>query len=307
MRSCGNWLRARAVEGDVASSGRRRIPGARPESIADAPREGTGCPLIEQHHLGLLWALTAITSAGSPGRAFIERDGGAIEMKRSGSGERKPRKKWRLALVGLFAGAALAYAFVAWRRALMPESQMTVWPDADEDVAVTETADEVSIYQVKGEDAVAADADDIADGDRGEPGRVRKNALADIEGIGPAYTTTLADLGLTTTADLLVAGANPKGREEVALKTGISPKLILRWVNQADLFRVKGVGEQYSDLLEAAGVDTVPELAQRRADNLTKKMAEVNEQKRLVRRVPTESQVAAWIEFAKGLPRVVTY
>jgi predicted flap endonuclease-1-like 5' DNA nuclease len=83
--------------------------------------------------------------------------------------------------------------------------------------------------------------------------------------------------------------------------------LILRWVNQADLFRVKGVGEQYADLLEAAGVDTVPELAQRRADNLRKRMIEVNEQKGLVRRTPTESQVAAWIESARGLPRVVTY
>ena len=75
----------------------------------------------------------------------------------------------------------------------------------------------------------------------------------------------------------------------------------------ADMFRVKGIGEEYSDLLEAAGVDTVPELAQRRADNLTQKMAEVNEQKQLVRRLPTEDQVAGWIEVAKGLPRVVTY
>ena len=75
----------------------------------------------------------------------------------------------------------------------------------------------------------------------------------------------------------------------------------------ADLFRIKGVGEEYSDLLEAAGVDTVPELAQRRADNLTAKMAEVNEQKQLVRRLPTEDQVTSWIEAAKSLPRVVTY
>ncbi len=75
----------------------------------------------------------------------------------------------------------------------------------------------------------------------------------------------------------------------------------------ADLFRVKGVGEEYADLLEAAGVDTVPELAQRRADNPTQKMAEVNEQKPLVRRLPTGDQVAGWIEYAKSLPRVVTH
>ena len=93
----------------------------------------------------------------------------------------------------------------------------------------------------------------------------------------------------------------------MAAATGISGKLILRWVNMADLFRVGGVGEEYSDLLEAAGVDTVPELAQRRADNLTTKLAEVNAQKQLVRRLPTEGQVSSWIEFAKSLPRVVIY
>jgi predicted flap endonuclease-1-like 5' DNA nuclease len=155
--------------------------------------------------------------------------------------------------------------------------------------------------------SLVADIDEIGDEDVDEPGRARKYALIDIEGIGPAYAQALADIGLTTTGDLLQAGATPRGREDLAFKTGISPKLVLRWVNMADLFRVKGVGEEYSDLLEAAGVDTVRELAQRRADNLTRKMAEVNEQKQLVRRTPTEAQVAAWIEFAKGLPRAVTY
>ena len=135
----------------------------------------------------------------------------------------------------------------------------------------------------------------------------RSNRLEEIEGIGPAYAKTLAELGLLTTDDLLQAGADTKGREGLVEATGISKKLILRWVNQADLFRIKGVGEQYADLLEAAGVDTVPELAQRRADNLAKKLVEVNEQKNLVRRTPAESQVAGWIEQAKGLPRVVTY
>ena len=138
-----------------------------------------------------------------------------------------------------------------------------------------------------------------------QPGRT--TGLIDIEGISPTYAAQLEARGLRTTDDLLQAGASPKGREDLAAATGISGKLILRWVNMADLFRIKGVGEEYSDLLEAAGVDTVPELAQRRADNLTKKMAEVNEQKQLVRRLPTEDQVTGWIESAKSLPRVVTY
>lgn len=132
-------------------------------------------------------------------------------------------------------------------------------------------------------------------------------SIIDIEGIGPERAGKLQAAGVKTTTDLLSAGGTAKAREELAAKTGISGTLILEWVNRADLFRVKGIGTQYSDLLEASGVDTVPELAQRRADNLLKKMTEINDQKKLVRQLPTEDQVAAWIEGAKALPRVVSY
>ena len=131
--------------------------------------------------------------------------------------------------------------------------------------------------------------------------------LIDIEGVGPAYAEKLGAAGLKTTDDLLKAAATPKGRQDLEAATSISGSLILGWVNRADLFRGKGIGTQYSDLLEASGVDSVKELAQRRADNLSAKMAEVNEQKKLVRQVPTQSQVADWIEEAKTLPRVVSY
>ena len=131
--------------------------------------------------------------------------------------------------------------------------------------------------------------------------------LIDIEGIGAAYAAKLAAQGVTTTGDLLKAGATPKGRQDLEAATGISGALILKWVNKADLFRVKGIGTQYSDLLEAAGVDTVVELGQRRADNLAVKMADVNAQKGLVRQLPTEKQVADWIAGAKELDRAVTY
>ena len=131
--------------------------------------------------------------------------------------------------------------------------------------------------------------------------------LIDIEGIGAAYADKLGAQGVTTTGDLLKAGATPKGRKDLEAASGISGALILKWVNKADLFRVKGIGTQYSDLLEAAGVDTVVELGQRRADNLTAKMAEVNAQKSLVRQLPTENQVAEWIAGAKELSRAVTY
>jgi predicted flap endonuclease-1-like 5' DNA nuclease len=128
-----------------------------------------------------------------------------------------------------------------------------------------------------------------------------------VEGIGETYAQKLQQAGIATVAALLNAGASPKGRQEIADKTGISHRLILEWVNRVDLFRVKGIGEEYSDLLEAAGVDTVPELAQRNAENLYAKLEEVNDAKKLVRRLPTLAQVANWVEQAKALPRIVTY
>lgn len=128
-----------------------------------------------------------------------------------------------------------------------------------------------------------------------------------IEGVGAASAQKLKAADVSTVETLLTQGATPKGRQDLAAKTGISSTQILEWVNRADLFRVKGVGEEMSDLLEAAGVDSVPELARRNAASLHQRMAEVNEQKKLTRRLPTEAQVGAWIEEAKQLPRVVTH
>jgi predicted flap endonuclease-1-like 5' DNA nuclease len=131
--------------------------------------------------------------------------------------------------------------------------------------------------------------------------------IVDVEGIGSKFTEKLVKAGVATTDALLKVGATPKGRKNLAEKTGIGDALILKWVNHVDLYRIKGVGSEYSELLEAAGVDTVPELAQRKADNLTKKIVAVNLEKKLVRKLPVESQVADWIEQAKKLPRVITY
>jgi predicted flap endonuclease-1-like 5' DNA nuclease len=128
-----------------------------------------------------------------------------------------------------------------------------------------------------------------------------------IEGIGVKNATTLRKARIRTTEALLKAGATRKGRKELAEATGFSEHVILEWVNRADLFRVKGVGEEYSDLLEAAGVDTVRELRARNATSLLGKMTEVNEQKHLVRRLPTESMVARWVAHAKGLTPVLEY
>ena len=131
--------------------------------------------------------------------------------------------------------------------------------------------------------------------------------IVDVEGIGPAYAAKLEAAGITKTEILLEQGATPKGRKELAEKTGIAESKILEWVNHVDLYRIKGVASEYSDLLEEAGVDTVVELARRVAENLSQKMLEVNAQKKLVRRPPTKAQVADWIEQAKQLPRVIIY
>jgi predicted flap endonuclease-1-like 5' DNA nuclease len=131
--------------------------------------------------------------------------------------------------------------------------------------------------------------------------------IIDVEGIGPAYAEKLIKAGVSSTDALLKAGATPKGRKELAEKTGIGDALILKWVNHVDLYRIKGVGSEYSELLEAAGVDTIPELAQRNAANLIQKIVAVNKEKKLVRKLPVESQIANWIEQAKKLPRVLTY
>jgi len=132
-------------------------------------------------------------------------------------------------------------------------------------------------------------------------------SLLRVEGIGDKYAKKLNKAGVGSTDGLLKKGANPAGRKEISEKSGISETLILEWVNHVDLFRIKGVFEEYADLLEEAGVDTVKELAQRNPENLFNKLAEVNAAKKLVRQLPGQSQVANWIAQAKKLPRAIFY
>jgi len=131
--------------------------------------------------------------------------------------------------------------------------------------------------------------------------------ITEIQGIGATYGAKLRTAGIENVEQLLEKGITVRGRREMAEQSGITEKRLLRWVNMADLFRVKGIGEEYADLLEAAGVDTVPELGQRNAENLHKKLRDVNDAKNLVRRVPTQTELSGWIEQAKALPRMVEY
>ncbi len=192
---------------------------------------------------------------------------------------------------GAFAAAALAADELFGEEEVeAPMEAVTVEP-AEEEPAV---------------EPLSEDEDQIVNAHDPVEIKMRKR-LDFVEGIGPVYAAKLAEAEIETTGKLLVDGVSRKGRKEIAEKSGISEKLILEWINHVDLYRVKGVGSEYADLLEAAGVDTIPELAQRRADNLHQAMVQVNEEKKLVRQLPTEEHVADWIEQAKELPRIIQY
>lgn len=131
--------------------------------------------------------------------------------------------------------------------------------------------------------------------------------IADIEGIGPAIAGKLQEAGIRSTEALLERGGTVKGRKEVAVAIGIDQSQLLEWVNHADLYRIRGVGSEYSDLLEEAGADTIVELAQRNPTALHEALVKANEAKKLVRKLPTADQVAKWVQQAKSLPRMVEY
>ena len=131
--------------------------------------------------------------------------------------------------------------------------------------------------------------------------------IEDVEGIGPAFAAKLQEAGVTSSEQLLDAAGPRAGRDALAGRTGISTKLLLEWANACDLMRIKGIGAQFSDLLEAAGVDSSAELAQRNAASLATTFAELNAARSTTRRAPTEAMVADWIAQAKALPKVVTH
>jgi predicted flap endonuclease-1-like 5' DNA nuclease len=131
--------------------------------------------------------------------------------------------------------------------------------------------------------------------------------IVDVEGIGPAYAEKLQAVGITTTDDLLMAGASSGGRERVAAQTGISGKLILEWVNHVDLMRINGVASEYADLLEAAGVDSCAELSHRNAKSLAETFQELDLARNTVRDIPGERVIQGWIDQAKDLDKVVTH
>ena len=131
--------------------------------------------------------------------------------------------------------------------------------------------------------------------------------IEEIEGIGAKYAERLQAAGIKTTDDLLSVCGSRKGREDAAAQSGFPASQLLKWANMADLMRISGVGEEYSELLEAAGVDTVKELATRNAENLAAKMKEVKEAKKLTRALPATSQVQKWVDQAKTMDPAISH
>jgi small subunit ribosomal protein S1 len=177
--------------------------------------------------------------------------------------------------------------------------------EATADLPVEEPSSAVMPVEAIAAEAVVSDTRDEST-DLEEIEKLKSN-LEYIEGIGLVYAAKLNEIGINNLLDLLEKGAYPKGREEIAEASGISHNLVLKWVNHVDLFRIKGVGSEYADLLEMAGVDTVVELANRNPENLFAKLESVNEEKNLVRKLPALNQVQDWVEQAKGLPRKLNY
>jgi uncharacterized membrane protein HdeD (DUF308 family)/predicted flap endonuclease-1-like 5' DNA nuclease len=235
---------------------------------------------------------------------------------------------WVLGILAIIGGiVAIVYAF-RFKRAEQeaeleepeeaPEAPPAEEAPSEETTAEVTDSGDSSVKAAAAAAVVAAAAEEDTDSEEVEKDTVEiddtpvKKAksgpdVSTIEGIGPKYSEALKEQGVDSPQALLEAGATSKGRKSLAEKTGLSPKLILAWVNQADLMRIKGVGSEFADLLEKAGVDTVPELARRNASNLHAKVVEVNEEKHLVRQVPSPQKVESWVAEAKELDRVVQY
>jgi predicted flap endonuclease-1-like 5' DNA nuclease len=184
--------------------------------------------------------------------------------------------------------------------------------------AVGDAAEGVAGMAAAGVDAVQSGVEEVVEAvDEAFTGNVSvydmdemakfKNPLEFVEGIGSIYADKLRAIGIANCLDLIKRGATPKGRADIAAQSGISARQILTWVNHVDLYRIKGVGSEYADLLEASGVDTVVELAQRNPATLYTKINALNVEQQRVRRPPTQTQVEDWVAQAKGLPRVITY
>jgi uncharacterized membrane protein HdeD (DUF308 family) len=244
-------------------------------AIAEAPAEVVAQTSTVVEETGAVVAEAGVDVLGAAGAAAVA---GSLVAEKAGT------------------GAEETAAIVEETGAVVEEATQVI-------EAVPEVAEKASLDV---EEVKAVEIPDVVD-IPAEQANFLKKEIEYVEGIGPVYGAKLKAVGINSPLDLLRKGATRKGRELIAEASGITITLILKWVNHADLFRLKGVGSEYADLLEAAGVDTVVELAQRNATNLHNKMVATNEEKKLVRQLPSVTQVENWVSEAKLLDRVITY
>ncbi len=259
------------------------------EATTEAQQEGSSLGETDE----VVRAVEEVAGEPAPFGGVVDTLQGALEQ----DGVQEP------GLSGVVSAGA-AVAGIEWALEQEPEPEIQIATDD------TTEAMERSSESVVEEDATPVLPDEWVAEAAEEPadffGKYNRKVI-DIEGIGESYANTLAENGITTTHALLQQCATAKGRDELAQKTGISPKLILEWANHADMMRIQGIGPQWSDLLEMAGVNTVREMAIRNPANLYQKLVDVNAEKKLVRQLPSLAQIEDWIEQAKDLPRILTY
>jgi predicted flap endonuclease-1-like 5' DNA nuclease len=275
----GGLAAGAAVAAGILASSKKE---EQPETGEEQPGEATG----------VVQAVEEVATGEPPFGGVVETVQGAIDQGES-------PESGGLGAVGKVAAAGAAVAGLEWALEGEPAAETKVVGEAAEVVETPMVAPEASagewVPEVEGGEQPAEFY-----------GKYNRKVI-DIEGIGEVYANQLAAVGITTTHALLQQCATSKGRDELVEKTGISKKLILEWANHADMMRIQGIGPQWSDLLEMAGVNTVREMALRNAANLHQKLVEINEEKKLVRQLPTPAQVEDWIEQAKDLPRILTY
>jgi predicted flap endonuclease-1-like 5' DNA nuclease len=252
---------------------------------------------------GVVQAVEEVASGEPPFGGVVDTVQGAIVQ------EQVP-EKGGLGTIGKIAAGGAAAAGIEWALEREPEAETKV-----EEAVEPEATPELPAEPVAAEMPVPTRATDTgewvpeieSEGQTKEFFGKYNRKVIDIEGVGEVYAAKLAEVGITTTHAYLQQCSTTKGRDELAEKTGISKKFILEWANHADLMRIQGIGPQWSDLLEMAGVNTVREMALRNGANLYQKLVEINDEKKLVRQLPTTAQVEDWIEQAKELPRILTY
>ena len=291
------WQRYRHLK-LLGAGGPAETPGVKPVAPAVAASAPVAAPAVAAAPAAAAVAATAVVAESRAEEIPVVEEAVAAEAE-APVAEVAAAAEAEVAAVEVEAAAPVAEVAAVAAAAVVAE--------AAEEAPVEEAAVPEVVLEEKAVETVGAGLDELEGSLDGTQLAAFQEKVGFVEGIGPTYGMKLNEAGIETVMDLLRRGATRKGRAELVEVTGIAAGLIMKWVNAADLYRVKGIGKQFGELLEAAGVDTVPELAQRNPLNLYTKLSEVNTEKKVAGRAPHQSEVESWVAQAKELPRVIEY